>query len=226
MSKTAQLGRTVRGGTRKPETAFINIPYATEYEDRLLSLIAGVSLYGVVPTAAIVAGDDANRLDRIVAAITECTLSIHDLSWMGVDSPSPLTPRFNMPFEFGMAVALASLVANDFVVLDTVPHRLDKALSDARGIDAHIVDDTPLSVFRALANVFHRHDFQPEPRQFQRIHARLRIVAEGLRSRFGFKSMFAPKPFAELRKAAAQLAADVRHESVPTVPLLITRTTR
>lgn len=75
--------KVVQAGT--PQSAFINMPYALEYEERLLALIAGLSLYGLVPTAATVAGDDPNRLDRIVNALSECVLSLHDLTWMSVD---------------------------------------------------------------------------------------------------------------------------------------------
>jgi hypothetical protein len=37
----------------KPPTAFINLPYARTYEKVYLAFIAGVSGYGLVPTAAV-----------------------------------------------------------------------------------------------------------------------------------------------------------------------------
>jgi hypothetical protein len=194
-------------------TAFINMPYSADYEERLLALIAGLSLYGLVPTAATVAGDDPNRLDRIVEALSDCTISIHDLTWMAVDSNEPKVPRFNMPFELGIAVALAATVGNDYVVIDTVPNRLDKALSDARGLDAEIFDGTPLGVFRALANIFHRDDFQPQPRHFRRVFGRLNTTAARLRKAFGFKSMFEAKPFSELRLLAGRISNEIRLKS-------------
>lgn len=192
------------------DTAFINIPYAPEYEERLMALIAGLSLYGLIPTAASVAGEDPNRLARIVDAITECSVSVHDLTWMSVDSLDPKTPRFNMPFELGVAVALSHALGNEYVVLDTVPNRLDKALSDIRGLDPQIFDGSPMGVFRALSNTFHREDFQPEPRHFRRVYNRLKGAAARMRKEFGFISMFEAKPFSELRRIAVKLAFEIR----------------
>lgn len=54
------------------ESVFINMPYAEEYEERLLALIAGLSLYGVIPTAAIVSGNKPARLDRIIEGLSQC----------------------------------------------------------------------------------------------------------------------------------------------------------
>jgi hypothetical protein len=109
-----------------------------------------------------------------------------------------------MPFELGIAVASGYEAEARVVVIDTVPHRLDRVLSDARGLDAQIVDGKPLSVFRALTNVFHRNDFQPQPKHFNKVFGTLKAVSVTLRLDFGFSSMFEPKPFAELRKAAAE----------------------
>lgn len=189
---------------------FLNIPYAREYEERLIALIAGLSLYGLVPTMGMVAGDNPNRLECILKAIGECKLSIHDLTWMELDAKEPRTPRFNMPFEFGLAVALAKVVGNSYVVLDTVPNRLDKALSDARGMDAQIFDGSPMGVFRALGNIFHREDFQPEPRHFLRLFTRLKTLAGRLHKGYGYKSLFEAKPFSGLRRSAARVANEIR----------------
>jgi hypothetical protein len=205
------------------DTVFINMPYATEYEERLLALISGLSLYGLVPTAATVAGEDPNRLGRIIEALSECTLSIHDLTWMSLDANEPKAPRFNMPFELGVAVALAEAVGNDYVVIDTVPNRLDKALSDIRGLDAEILDGTPMGIFRALANIFHRDDFQPEPRDFRRVLGRLNTAAARLRKIYGFQSMFEAKPFSELRRLAGKISNEIRMKAASAQPSVAPR---
>jgi hypothetical protein len=200
----------------EPESVFINMPYADDYEERLLALIAGLTLHGLVPTAAMVAGDDPNRLERILEAIGDCRLSLHDLTWMSLDGKDPHTPRFNMPFELGIAVALARVVDNEYVILDTVPNRLDKALSDVRGMDAQIFDGSAMGVFRALSNIFHRNDFQPEPRHFRRVMSRLKSAAARIKRDFGFKSVFEAKPFSDLRRLAGLLVADIHHSAAPT----------
>jgi hypothetical protein len=199
------------------DSVFINMPYEDGYEERLLALIAGLTLYGLVPTAAMVSGDDPNRLERILEAISDCRLSIHDLTWMSLDGRDPQTPRFNMPFELGMAVALARDARNEYVILDTVPNRLDKALSDVRGMDAQIFDGSAMGVFRVLSNIFHRNDFQPEPRHFRRVMGRLKTAAARIRKDFGFKSLFEAKLFSDLRRLAGVIVADIHRSAVPAV---------
>jgi hypothetical protein len=46
--------------------AFINLPYAKRYEQVYLAFIAGVSGYGLVPTAAVRDPSSRFQLDRIL----------------------------------------------------------------------------------------------------------------------------------------------------------------
>jgi hypothetical protein len=47
----------------------------------------------------------ANRLDNILALIQSCRSSFHDLSRVELNPGRLAAPRFNMPFELGLAVA-------------------------------------------------------------------------------------------------------------------------
>src|SRR5436305_11924914 len=91
----------------KPPAAFINLPYARTYEKVYLAFIAGVSGYGLVPTAAVRDPSSRYQLDRIYDLIVNSQYSFHDLSWMSLDNTPPRTPRLNMTFELGLAVAHA-----------------------------------------------------------------------------------------------------------------------
>ena len=44
------------------------------------------------------------RLDRIAELLASCHYSFHDLSRVETAGPAPRVPRFNMPFELGLAV--------------------------------------------------------------------------------------------------------------------------
>ncbi len=46
------------------------------------------------------------RLNRIMGLLRRCRYSFHDLSRVELDASPPETPRLNMPFELGLAVAL------------------------------------------------------------------------------------------------------------------------
>lgn len=206
-----QMVRIAERGTSK--TAFINIPYAQAYEDRLMATIASLALFGLVPTAAIAAGSESNRLDRILTALSDSALSVHDLTWMTVDTTEPATPRSNMPFELGIAVAFSQVRGNHYMVMDTIPYRLDKALSDLRGVDPEVFDGTPEGVFRAISNVLYRDEFQPSTEHFKRLFQELRGRAATLKAEHGFVSIFSPRPFNELRLLAAEIANQFRRSS-------------
>jgi len=113
----------------EPSLAFINLPYAKRYERVYLAFIAGVVGYGLVPTAAVRDPSSDYQLERIYGLISAARYSFHDLSWMGLDRTTPRTPRLNMAFELGLAVALSrhSEAEHQWFVFDTMPHRLEKA---------------------------------------------------------------------------------------------------
>ena len=66
-----------------------------------------------------------SRLARIVSLIDECDLSLHDISRTELN-PNRL-PRFNMPFELGLAMgrkySLGGGGAPGLLILDREPFR-------------------------------------------------------------------------------------------------------
>jgi hypothetical protein len=90
--------------TKTKDSVFLNIPYDPQFTRQFLAYITAVSALSLVPEATL--GITGNRrLDRIASLIERCAYSIHDLSRVQLDRNAPATPRFNMPFELGLAVA-------------------------------------------------------------------------------------------------------------------------
>lgn len=86
------------------------------------------------------------RFAEIVKVITECGLSIHDISRVQLDKDSKL-PRFNMPLELGADLGLrlqgpARQRDRKILILDTEHHRYDKTLSDISGMDIEAHGDS------------------------------------------------------------------------------------
>ena len=79
----------------------------------------------------------------------------------------PATPRFNMPFELGLAVAWDKLNAGRHVwfVLEAKSRRVHNSLSDLGGTDAYIHGGKPQGVFRELGNALVRTEHQPTVQQ-------------------------------------------------------------
>src|SRR5216683_1430874 len=62
-------------------------------------------------------------------------------------------PRFNMPFEVGLAVATARWrPARQRFLLEARPYRVQQTLSDLGGTDAYIHGDGPRRLLIALAD--------------------------------------------------------------------------
>jgi hypothetical protein len=135
---------------------FINIPFDRRNEYLYLSLIAAIVGLGLAPRCVVEIRHDAARLKRIFDLIRSCKYSIHDLSAVRLSRGPFRVPRFNMPFELGLAAAV-SLSTNGrqkFRVMDAVPHRVTQSLSDLGGYDAFVHRRTAAGVFEAVADMF------------------------------------------------------------------------
>lgn len=187
--------------------AFINLPYARRYETVYLAFIAGVSGYGLAPTLAIRDPSSRYQLDRIYDLLSSAAYSFHDLSWMSLDRKTPRTPRLNMAFELGLAVALSRAAGanHQWFVFDTVPYRLDKALSDLGGIRARIHDHSAESVLRAMTNALGREPQQPTLASLMSVYADVEETARRIKREYS-RDLFDTRPFAELTYSARNAA--------------------
>src|ERR1043166_2207717 len=111
-----------------------------------------------MPIAAVHDPSSKFQLDRICEMIASASVSFHDLSWMSLDDKEPRTPRLNMTFELGLAVAFSRSKRGEhhWLVIDTVPYRLQKALSDLGGVRPWIYDGTPIGLLRELLKPLRR----------------------------------------------------------------------
>jgi hypothetical protein len=88
---------------RDPLAVFINVPFDDAYDPLLEVLIFTIQASGYKVRCALEEDDSGDiRLDKLVRLIGESPRSIHDLS--RIDRGAGDLPRFNMPFELGMAM--------------------------------------------------------------------------------------------------------------------------
>jgi hypothetical protein len=156
------------------EAVFLNIPYDSQFTRQYLAYITALSAIGFVPRATL--GITGNRrLDRIASLIESCAYSIHDLSRVQLDRHAPRTPRFNMPFELGLAVAWAQAnPRHSWFVFESVKRRLSKSLSDLDGTDPYIHEGTVRGVMREVCNAFVSRGTQPTVPQMTKMYRELR----------------------------------------------------
>jgi hypothetical protein len=188
---------------------FLNIPYDQKFERLFLAYISGISAFGLSPRATLEIPSSSRRLERIMELIGSCEYSIHDLSRVELDGNAPRTPRFNMPFELGLAVAHqrpAKRAKHKWFVSESTPYRLAKSLSDLNGTDPFIHDGTIAGVFRELCNMFRRPGRQPSIQQMRLIYRELRVSLPQILRQAGARSVYTSRVFKDVSVAASASA--------------------
>ena len=132
---------------------FINCPFDSEYRPLFEAIVFTLYACGYEPKCALEIIDSGyNRLTKIVDLIDLCDFSLHDISRTELNAHQ--LPRFNMPFELGIAFgrrfSRRSPGPTRLLVLDREPHRYLEFLSDLRGCDPLAHADDPRNVIREV----------------------------------------------------------------------------
>jgi len=209
-----RLTKQVRDAAKargRDESVFLNIPYDADFENLLLAYIAGISAFGFAPRATLEIPFGQRRLDRILSLIHQSRYSVHDLSRVQLDRTAPRTPRFNMPFELGLTVALerSGGGGHSWIVCEAVPHRIKKSLSDLDGSDAYIHGGTVAGVFRELGNAFVGNSRQPTVTEMWQIYRLLRAQLPRVLEKADAKDVFNARVFKELCVRASTAADEL-----------------
>ncbi len=141
-----------------PSDVFINAPFDGAYENVFLALIAGLVSLGLNPRCVLEVPPSIDRLRRLDSIIRSCPFSLHDLSRVQVGRAGPFrVPRFNMPFELGLAAAVALAThppKHQWLVLERIRHRVGQSLSDIAGYDANIHHGTVEGTINVVLDIF------------------------------------------------------------------------
>jgi hypothetical protein len=196
-----------RASRPNPPSVFLNLPYDFKSQPLFLAYTAGVAAFGLTPRATLEIPGSTRRLDRIFEILSECSYSIHDLSRVQLDRTRPVTSRFNMPFELGLAVAHERSGQNHvWFVFEQVQRRILKSLSDLNGTDVYIHEGRIDGVFRELCNALSRVERQPTLRRMRMIYREIREAVPAVLRRTGSKTLFEARPFRDLCVIASNLA--------------------
>ena len=190
---------------KRPADVFLNIPFADSHEFLYISLIAGLVALRLNPRCVLEIPPQQSRLQRLYQLIASCPYSIHDLSYVRLSRTGHRVPRFNMPFELGIAVAVAlteqDAEAHQFRVFEARPYRVQQSLSDLLGHDPYIHRGCADGVLESLLDVFSHLRKAPELVEMRRLCRDLRRFR---RERLG-NNIFTPKVFSNLVVAARKL---------------------
>lgn len=145
---------------RSARNVFINVPFDAEYEPLLEALVFTITACGFRVRCALESDDSGNvRLDKLDELIRTSAVSIHDLS--RVELNAELLPRFNMPFELGLAVGAKRFGErrkdNRIKIMVREPYRMPAYLSDLAGNDPSAHRNKPDALIKIVRD-FLRHD--------------------------------------------------------------------
>lgn len=195
------------GRDKSENSVFLNVPYDAEFQRLFLGYVAGLHAFGMVPRTTLEIPGGVRRLDRVMQLIADCRYSIHDLSRVQLSRSKPRAPRFNMPFELGLAVAHSKWTrGHTFFVFEQNRQRLSKSLSDLDGTDPYIHDGTLSGLFAQLGNAFVRVGQQPEAEQIRAMYRELRSSLASILRASGSGTIFQARAFRDISTVASALA--------------------
>ena len=188
------------------QSVFLNIPFDREYSPLFVALIAALTGLGRKPRCVLeVPASGKDRLGRIFELLSSCGSSIHDLSRVALSGPLQV-PRFNMPFELGIAYCLWRQSGHRFFVMEEAAYRLQASLSDLNGLDPHIHEGTQEGILACLLDCFGTPGKLPTVRDLKGLTAKLSKIVSRLQREQSRDHPFSPHLFRRAVKAAAELA--------------------
>ncbi len=194
-----------KAGSLTSDTVFLNIPYDKSFRSLYLAYIAGLVHLGFVPRMTLELPGGTTRLDKILAEIHGCRYSIHDLSRVGLHrNPRFTTPRFNMPFELGLAVAWekSNPTKHTWFIFEAKAYRIQQSLSDLSGTDPQIHGGQVAGVMRELSNVFRRPRNQPTVPEMMRTFNTILRRSTKILAEAGATTLFEARAFQDLCQQA------------------------
>lgn len=137
------------------ENIFINCPFDVAYKKLFDAIVFAVFDCGFVARCALEEDDGSQiRVRKIIDIISQCRLSIHDLSRVEVDKSTKL-PRFNMPLELGTFLGAKHFGSGRHkkkacLIFDRKRYRYQKFISDIAGQDIKAYENDPQVVIRLV----------------------------------------------------------------------------
>lgn len=135
------------------KSVFINCPFDTKFKPLLDAILFTIHDCGFTARHALESiGGKESRLEKIYRLIHESQWSIHDVSRVELSAANKL-PRFNMPFECGLAFGAMKYGRTnnrDALVMTGVDFQDKASLSDLSGIDPGYHQNRPERVIASV----------------------------------------------------------------------------
>lgn len=131
---------------------FINCPFDTDFKPMFDAIVFAIHDLGFQARHALIDEGKAVRIERITQELVNSKFSLHDLSRVELDDNK--LPRFNMPFEAGIAYALHALKParreHHLCVLESEKFRYQASCSDLAGLDPKAHNNDPAKAIECV----------------------------------------------------------------------------
>lgn len=137
---------------------FLNCPFDDKFKPLFDAIVFTIHDLGFQARHALIDDSHALRVERIAVEIASAKYSLHDMS--RVQLGTNLLPRFNMPFEAGLAYAVYAMNPykrdHHFGMLDGKSYQHNASLSDLAGLDTKVHDDDPVKAIGCVRDFLRR----------------------------------------------------------------------
>ena len=135
--------------------------------------------------------------------LTGCVYSIHDLSRVQLSAGHP---RFNMPFELGVAIGASWGQPHRAFVFEKQAFRLQRTLSDLNGLDPHPHHNTVGGMVQAVVNALAPHTSAARIEKLKRAARRVVRTVGKMKKKASADGVFSASGFKRVLVAAAAIA--------------------
>jgi len=207
-------GSSARSSRRRGNRVFLNVPFDNirGYEHCFLAYVAGIVGLGLAPRSVVeIPSGGRDRLTRIFRLMRDCRYSLHDLS--RIELRAGRYPRFNMPFELGLAtaLALARRPSHDRYVFAPRHHVVHHVASDLGGVDVYEHKGSAPGVLVSLNNAFVRRTRPADVRHLATVYRKLKAWADqNCRRARPRRSVYEPAVFKRLVIVATAVSREAR----------------
>lgn len=180
--------------TRK---VFLNVPYEAEYEEIFIAFLSTIVCLGREPIiVAEVPDEGGGRLPRIFDELSNCRVSIHEMGWIKDGEP-----RFNMPFELGIAWALRKTnprTRHHIIVFEEKSFRLNRTLSDWSGSDPKIHGGSAEKAIGGLLDALARKNVELTVEKVMEIYRKGCLLAKEIKKENHSEDLYSARAFRNL----------------------------
>lgn len=144
---------------------FLNCPFDNKFKPLFDAIVFTIHDLGFQARHALIDDSTVVRVERIANEIATSKYSLHDMSRVQLGANK--LPRFNMPFEAGIAYAVHAMNPykrdHHFGVLDGVHYQHNASISDLAGLDSKVHENNPTKAIGCVRDFLRRKSALPLP---------------------------------------------------------------